>query len=301
VRVWRTIGDLSAVPGPVHLAIGVLDGVHRGHQAVLRAALDQSPGTAVAVTFDPHPIQVLRPDRAPSLLTSTRHKLSLFERFGIGHALVLGFDAVIAATPAEDFVASLRRACRPLGSIAVGHDWRFGRGAGGSVALLETLGVTVHAVAPVEVDGAVARSTAVRRAVEAGDLAGAVRLLGRPASVLGTVVPGRQLGRTLGFRTANLSLAGELLPPHGVYAVRARWNGHQLTGVANLGLRPSVESGSPEPRLEVHLFDFQEDIYGDELEVEWVAFLRPEQSFPSLEALKDQIGRDVLHARAVLE
>lgn len=296
----HSIAELASVPGPVHLAIGVFDGVHVGHQAVIRAALGQTSGTAVVVTFDPHPARVLRPDRGPLMLTSTRHKLAILERLGVRHVLVVAFDASFAATPAEEFVAALQSACRPLGSVAVGHDWVFGYRARGTVALLRLMGVTVHAVEAVEVDGAAARSTGVREALSNGDLPRAARLLGRPSTVLGTVASGRQLGRTIGFPTANLALENEQLPPNGVYAVRAMLDGRLLAGVANLGLRPSVESEVPQRRLEVHLFDFDEDIYGREMEVEWVEFLRPEQAFPSLEALSAQIARDAVAARTRL-
>lgn len=298
--VLHSIGELSGVPGPVHLAIGVFDGVHIGHQAVIRASMAQSAGTAVVVTFDPHPARVLRPDRAPLMLTSTRHKLAILSRLGVPQALVLAFDAQLAGTEAEEFVRQLEAACRPLGSIAVGEDWTFGYRARGSVALLRSLGLTVHAVAPVEVEGVAARSTGVRTALEVGDLAGAARLLGRPPTVLGRVVGGRQLGRRIGFRTANLDLENEQLPPNGVYAVRATLDQRPLAGVANLGLRPSVESGELERRLEVHLFDFSEQIYGRDLEVEWTAFLRPERTFPSLEALTAQIAQDAAEARRLL-
>jgi riboflavin kinase/FMN adenylyltransferase len=234
------------------------------------------------------------------MLTSTRHKLKILERLDVARVLVLPFDEAMAATPAEEFVAGLRSACRPIGSIAVGHDWVFGHRARGSVALLRSMGLTVHAVEAVLVDGATARSTGVREALATGDFTRAARLLGRPPTVLGTVVAGRQLGRKIGFRTANLALENEQLPPHGVYAVRIDLDGQPLTGVANLGLRPSVEIGAMECRLEVHLFDFAEDIYGRELEVEWVAFLRPEHTFPSLEALTAQIAHDAATARELL-
>jgi len=300
VVVIRSIEALTQVPGPVHLAIGVFDGVHLGHQAVIQAAIDQPDGHAVAVTFDPHPACVLRPDRAPRLLTPTPHKLSIFERLGVPWTLVLDFDDALAATPAEEFVATLRAAARPLGSIAVGDDWKFGQRARGSVSLLRSLGLTVHAVAAVQVDGTTARSTGVRQALEVGDLARAARLLGRPATVFGTVVDGRHLGRTLGFPTANLALENIQLPPDGVYAVRAHINGCVHDGVANLGHRPSVEPKAGQRQLEVHLFDFNQSIYGQNMEVEWVGFLRPERAFPSLDALSAQIARDAAAARARL-
>ena len=155
----------------------------------------------------------------------------------------------------------------------------------------------MHAVPPVHVDGVAARSTGLREAVAAGDFGQAARLLGRPSTVLGTVVAGQQLGRRLGFPTANLALENEQLPPNGVYTVRARLGSDTVLGVANLGVRPSVENGEPTRRLEVHLLDFSRDIYGLEMEVEWVECLRPEQAFSSLEALTAQISRDVAMAR----
>jgi len=297
VTVLRSIAELARVPGPVHLAIGVFDGVHVGHRAVIRTALGQPDGSAVVVTFDPHPARILRPDRSPLLLTSTRHKLAILKGLGVVRTLVLSFDESFAQTLAEDFVHGLQAACRPLGSIAVGDDWVFGHRARGSVALLRSLGITVHAVEAVTVEGAAARSTGVREALAHGDLARAAGLLGRPPTVLGIVVAGRQLGRKIGFPTANLALENEQLPPNGVYAVRATLGGRALDGVANLGLRPSVESDALERRLEVHLFDFDEDIYGREVEVEWVEFLRPERAFPSLEALTAQIVLDAAEAR----
>jgi len=300
VTILRSIPELAGVPGPVHLAIGVFDGVHVGHQAVIRAALDQPDGSAVVMTFDPHPARVLRPERVPPLLTSTRHKLAIFRRFGVRCSLVLPFDDAFARTEAEGFVAQLRAACQPLGSIAVGHDWVFGHRARGTVTLLRSLGLTVHAVPPVSIDGVVARSTGVREAVAVGDFQRARRLLGRPHSVRGEVVRGLQLGRQLGFPTANLALEHELLPPNGVYAVRVRLDETVRPGVANLGLRPSVETGASEPRLEVHLFDFADDLYGRELEVEFVEFLRGEQVFPSLDELTAQIARDAGQARSRL-
>ena len=294
------IGQLARLHGPVHLAIGVFDGVHLGHQAVIQTALRQPHGSPVVVTFDPHPARVLRPDRAPLLLTSTRHKLLLLERLGVPNVLVLPFNAALAATEAADFVTRLQHACHPLGSITVGHDWTFGHRARGNVALLQSLGITVHAVPPVIIDGSPASSTTVRHSLATGNLAHATRLLGRPPTTLGTVIQGRQLGRQLGFPTANITPDTEQLPPNGVYAVRATLDNHTHHAVANIGLRPTLHSPSPQRLLEVHLLDFHQSIYGAELEIEWVARLRPEQQFPSLDALAAQITLDVATAKSTL-
>lgn len=299
MNLLNSIDELGSLPGPTHLAIGVFDGVHLGHQAVIRSALDQ-PGTAVVVTFDPHPSRVLRPDRMPLLLTSTRHKIGILRALAVENLLVIPFDDAFSRISATEFVRLLQSGCRPLGSVAVGSDWTFGHRAAGNVDLLRSLGVTVHAIEAVVIDGEMARSTLVRDAVAAGDFTKASRLLGRPYTVLGRVIAGRKLGRQLGFPTANLALENEQLPPDGVYAVRAALGSRPLSGVANLGLRPSVGMGSTERQLEVHLFDHAEDIYGSDLEIEFVEVLRSERTFPSLEALKEQIARDAAAAREVM-
>lgn len=299
MNVFTSIAELSSLPGPVHLAIGVFDGVHIGHQAVIQAAL-QTPGTPVVVTFDPHPMQVLQPERSPLRLTSRRHQQLLLQRLGVPHLLVIPFDEAMARQSAQAFAQTLQTACRPLGSIAVGEDWTFGYRAQGNVALLRELGITVQAVPSVQVEGTVVRSTLIREAVRDGRLREAARALGRRYSVLGLVTEGRQLARQWGFPTANLIPEQQVLPPDGVYAIYARHENHVYPGVANLGRRPTIETNSLVRRLEAHLFDFSGNLYGHELEVEWVTQLRPEQTFPNVEALREQIERDVAMARACL-
>lgn len=210
------------------LAAGVFDGFHLGHRAVIERAITDARavgGTPVVVTFDPHPAAVLRPQSAPPLLTSTRHKVRLLGDAGIAHVLVLNFDAAFAAKPPEQFMAELAAACRPLREICVGEDWAFGKDRAGNISLLATLGKKLGfdaiGLPPVMVDEKPVSSTAIRAAVEEGELAAAARLLGREFSVLGTVIEGRRLGRTLGFPTANVRPESEQLPPNGVYAVRA--------------------------------------------------------------------------------
>jgi riboflavin kinase/FMN adenylyltransferase len=304
VNVLRSISELSALTGPIHLAIGVFDGVHIGHRAVIEhacASADDSHGTAVVVTFDPHPAQILRPGRAPLLLTSTRHKLRLLAQLGVADTLVISFDLTFAATPPETFVRELAAACRPLQQICVGADWAFGQGRSGNVALLMDLGAKlgfgVEGVEGVSVNGEPVSSTAIRAAVQAGDLESASRFLGRPFSIFSTVIDGRRLGRTLGFPTANLRPESEQLPPNGVYAVRATVGAKEYHGVANIGVRPTVTNGDAELLLETHLFDFSGDLYGQDMEVHFLKFLRPEQKFPSLDALKAQIAEDSAAAK----
>lgn len=307
MNVLRSIGELALLPGPLHLAIGVFDGVHLGHRAVVESAIlaaAKKGGTGVVVTFDPHPATVLRPGRSPALLTSTRHKLRLLAGIGATHTLVVPFDPVFAATPPEDFIAALAAACRPLGTICVGENWAFGKGRSGDIALLREIGAKLGfgaiGIPNVSVDGQAASSTAIRNALQAGDLRTAARLLGRDFGVFGTVISGERRGRTLGFPTANFRPEAEQLPPNGVYAVRVAVNGDLHPGVANIGVRPTVEPSGSETLVEAHLFDFSGDLYGGDLEVHFVRFLRPEQKFASLDALKAQIATDAATARETL-
>ena len=302
-----SVAELAALPGPLFLAIGVFDGVHLGHQAVLLRALDDArtaSGTAVAVTFDPHPIRVLRPELAPRLLTSTPHKLQLIRDLGIAHILLIPFDHTFAATAPADFIRALVAAARPLREICVGFEWSFGKGRAGNLALLEKLGAQLGfaevGVPAVEVDGEIVSSTLIRRAVENGDLDHAARLLGREFTILGTVVEGDHIGKTLGFPTANLSAHNEQFPPNGVYTVEAQRGAQMLRGVVNIGVRPTIKNASGERVFEVHLFDFAETIYGEDLEITFRQFLRAEQKFPSLDALRAQIAQDAAQARVLL-
>jgi riboflavin kinase/FMN adenylyltransferase len=307
MKVLKSIGDLGSVPGPVALAIGVFDGVHRGHQEVIRSAQEfaaQHSGTAVVLTFDPHPLNVLRPGKGPRLLCSSRHKLMILQDLGITHAVVQTFDENFAATQALDFIQSLSDACRPLGFISVGYSWRFGQGGAGDIHLLmdagHQMGFGVYGVPSVQVDGLPVSSTAIREAVKVGDFSLARTLLGRDYTVLGSIVEGRKLGRQIGFPTANLDIETEQLPPPGVYAVTARVNGIYHKGVANLGFRPTLEEKEARLKLEVHLFDFAGDLYGQDAEVTLVSQVRSEIKFSGLEELKTQIALDCAEARRIL-
>ena len=294
------------MPGPVFLAIGVFDGVHLGHRAVIDRAMADARaagGTPVVVTFDPHPVRVLRPERAPRLLTSTPHKLRLIRALGAGHILVIPFDLAFAATPPDEFIRQLAAAAKPLREICVGHQWSFGKGRAGNLEMLarlgEAMGFEEVGVPAVEIGGHIVSSTLIRQAVETGDLAEAARLLGRDYTILGTVVEGRKLGRAIGFPTANLAAHNEQFPPNGVYAVEVLRNGDApRRGVANIGVRPTVAEAGSERVLEVHIFDFDEAIYGTDIEIVFRRFLRHEEKFPSLDALRAQIARDVEAAKA---
>ncbi len=304
----HSLRELAAVPGPLVLAFGMFDGVHLGHQAVLSAASEKAAaagGSMVVFTFDPHPARVLRPELAPRRLAGPRHQLRLLRRAGVERVLLFPFDVEVAATEAEDFVRLLAGACPELRAICVGRNWRFGRERAGDVELLERvgaeLGFEVVAVSPVLVRTEPVSSTRIRHAVRAGDHALARELLGRAYSVYGDVEHGARLARTLGFPTANVRVENEQLPPAGVYAVRVLLaDGAVHHGVANLGHRPTVTPSNQELSLEVHLFDFESDLYGQELEVEFLHFLRSERRFSDVEALKRQIAADASAARLQL-
>lgn len=305
MEIFRSIAELAQLDGPVFLAIGVFDGVHLGHQAVISTSArhaHSAEGTPVVVTFDPHPMKVLRPQNAPHLLTATQHKIALIRRLGVGHLLLITFDRKFAATSPENFVADLVQSAKPLREICVGHEWSFGKNRAGNVARLRELGAEhgfeVIGIPPVKVNGTVVSSTAIRAAVETGDFARAADMLGRNYTILGTVKEGSKLGRQLGFPTANLSAHSEQFPPNGVYLVEAWIHGILHHGLVNIGFRPTIAADKAERLIEVHLLDFRRDIYGEDIEIRFVQFLRPEKKFESVEALRQQIATDVKAARA---
>jgi riboflavin kinase / FMN adenylyltransferase len=304
METLRSISELAHLPGPIFLAIGVFDGVHLGHQSVISTSTSHARsanGTPVVITFDPHPLKVLRPHNAPHLLTATQHKIGLIRDLGVQHLLVIKFDKSFAATPPENFIEQLVMHSNPLGEICVGHEWSFGKDRRGNLDLLKKLGAqfnfNVVAIPPVKMDGAVVSSTAIRQAVEKGDLATAAAMLGRDYTVLGKVVPGGEIGKKLGYPTANLSAHSEQFPPNGVYFAQATLDGVVYPGVVNLGYRPTVSSGKSERILEIHLLDFDREIYGKDLEVRFVRYLRPEKKFENVDALVRQIEFDVRQAR----
>lgn len=290
------------------LAAGFFDGVHLGHRRVLdcaRAEAQRRGAEAWVLTFDEHPSRVLQSGSAPPILTAASHKVRLLAEAGMDGVVMLHFTKRLAAMPASEFVQRLLDAAPGLNAIVVGRNWTFGRGGQGTAALLRRLGTrhgwVVRIVPPLSLDGAVVSSTRIRRLVALGRLEAAERLLGRPFSIQGTVVVGRRQGRTWGVPTANLDPHHEARPPHGVYAVLAAIRGRLYRAVANLGVRPTLGSeAGREPALEVHLLDTSLDLYGEEVEVFFMARLRDEWHFDSFSALKAQIRRDIAHARHLL-
>lgn len=294
--------DLPNLGQPLHLAVGVFDGVHIGHQQVIARAVTAATregGLSGLLTFDPHPCRAVRPDQAPpSLMASLEHKAMVVKNTGIQVFIPLAFDAAFAAMEATDFLDQLM--ATPVKTIAVGEDWRFGRNRLGDVTLLsahaKAHGIQLETVPPVRFEGDRISSTRIRHAIRHGDFTRAEAMLGRRYSIRGPIIHGDHLGRTLGFPTANVQTDDAQLPPDGVWAVLCtRANGDTLNGVANLGLRPTV-AGSHR-RLEVHLLDFAGDLYGQTLEVQFHHHLRQEIPFASLELLRQQIALDVTAAR----
>jgi riboflavin kinase/FMN adenylyltransferase len=261
----------------VALAIGMFDGVHLGHREVIRGALhyaERNGGTAVVLTFDPHPLQVLRPESAPRLLCSTRHKLRLMAALGVKHTLLFPFDRATASTSAGDFVGSLVRACRPLGLISVGRSWSFGSGREGNIHKLTELGALygfdVHGVPDVHADGGIVSSTRIREAVREANFARARVLLGRDYTVLGKIMHGTQHGWHPAHPTANIAVENEELPPNGFYSITARSPGTPrpaLNGVANLGLLGAIEAGGTDRGLKARLQNFNGILPGADMEV----------------------------------
>lgn len=300
-------GILSGSDGTV-ITIGTFDGVHRGHRLVLdrlavRAA--ESGLRSVLVTFDPHPLDVVNPAAAPPLLTTGEEKTEILVESQLQYAVVLPFTKTLAAYDAEQFVDEVLRKRLRMQELLVGYDVGFGRGRSGDADVLRSLGASrgfaVTVVPPVQGrDGRPISSTAIRRAIAGGDLARAADGLARPYSVSGVVVAGAGRGRSLGFRTVNLSPPSfrKLLPPEGVYAVRAQTPGGSFGGMMNLGTRPTF--GEAETTLEAHLFDADGDWYGTRLRVDFVARLRDTRKFENAAALIRQLGRDEEMARLAI-
>lgn len=290
---------------PCALAIGNFDGVHLGHQAILQRLVKVAATEKLVssvLTFEPHPRELFTPDQAPVRLASMREKLELFAENGVEVAYVCPFDAQFAAMAAQDFIAQILHRSLHARTVLVGEDFRFGAGRLGTVELLRSSGIQVENQPEVQVDGKRVSSTAVRQALAAGDLVQAERLLGRPYSISGHVVHGDKLGRELGYPTANVQMHHNKPPLTGIYAVKLEGlEGGELPGVASLGFRPTMKQDGAAPTLEVHLFDFDRDIYGQHVRVSFLKKIRDEEKFPNLEALKQQIAADEKAAREYFE
>ena len=289
----------------VCLAIGVFDGVHLGHQHIIRQTLAdarQHDALGLVLTFDRHPSAIVAPDRVPPLIHSLPQKLRAIESLGVEGVLLVHFDPAFSQQTGEEFIRGLVRDLVRIQSICVGADFVFGCRRSGNVALLKTLGdelgFEVHGMAAVALDGQTVSSTRIREAISTGDLEAARQMLGRPYALCGRVVEGDRLGRQLGFPTANLEMDGRVLPPQGVYSAATTLDGQRYPVALNIGLRPTVTASQPALRIEAHLLDFDGSLYGQELEVEIGVKLRAERRFGSPAELREQIARDILQVRA---
>lgn len=303
VRDWR---DVPAGLRGATVALGNFDGVHMGHVAVLRAAHAARPDAKLAVlTFEPHPREVFRPDDPPFRLTLAEERAELLAGMGVAVLYEIPFDQAFSLLSAEAFVSEVLAQGIGARHLACGADFAFGHRKGGNAAFLsaraEALGMGLTLVPPVADAEGPLSSSRIRRDLRDGYPERAAVELGRPWAIRGVVAHGDERGRTIGFPTANISLGRHLEPARGVYAVRVRLpDGTERGGAANIGRRPTVNEG-PESRLEVHLFDFSGDLYGAELSVGLVGYIRPEQKFAGLDALKAQIAADAVEARRLLE
>ena len=305
MRIFRSLSEAAGALRGCAVAIGNFDGVHLGHRRLFqlaRAGAAARGGPAVALTFEPHPVRVLRPALAPPLLTPLSRKLELLAESGLDAVVVQPFDLAYAASDAAEFVARDLAGHLGAAEVVVGHDFTAGKGrtrVDGLRQLLAARGVALTLVDPVAWEGLVVSSTKIRELLLEGQVEAAAELLARPHDVEGEVVRGAGLGRKLGFATANLRPEA-MLPANGVYAVRARLGASEQLGVTNVGVKPTVLRAGP-VTAETHLLDAEDrDLYGERLRVGFVARLREERRFPSLDALRQQIGEDASRARELL-
>ena len=306
MRVIRGVKNyIEKYPHPV-LTLGNFDGVHLGHQAIFRKITERAKaiaGVSIAFTFEPHPLKVLAPERSPRLLNTFHGKMRLFEQAGIDAVICANFTRSFADQNPDDFAREVLHKLIGVKEIYVGYDYAFGKGREGSIESLKKMGhaygFEVGVIDPIRIDDIVVSSSAVREFLSNGRVEDAARLLGRHYSIEGEVVHGAHRGQKLGFPTANLKTANEMIPAFGVYAVVASVRGQSKKGVASIGIRPTFDSGPVS--IEVYLFDFEKDLYGSEMEVAFVRRLRGEQKFSSPEALVRQINQDVLDAQEALK
>jgi len=306
MKIWNGIESYPETAERVVATIGNYDGVHLGHQTILRSAVQaarRAERASVLLTFEPHPLTVVAAERRPRLIQTRRQKLERLEAMGLDAVLILRFDAELAALSGEEFFAQVL--CGPIEfeAIHVGSNFRFGRGRGGDVDLLRALGkrhgFAVVAVPPVGLEQGVVSSSAVRKAIEDGDVALATEMLGRPFALVGEVVQGEGRGRALEFPTANLDTDNELLPRRGVYVTETVALATRHVSVTNVGIRPTYGGGAM--TVESHLLDYDGDLYGESIEVRFLARIRDERKFSGPRELADQIARDRAAAAAYFE
>jgi riboflavin kinase/FMN adenylyltransferase len=307
MAVFTDIERLPAFRNAV-ITIGTFDGVHQGHKAILAQVTDraaQAGGESVLITFEPHPRKVLFPDQPVKLLTTLHQKQALITAAGIQHIVLVPFTIAFSQLSALEYIQQfLVRVFHPA-AIVIGYDHHFGHDRAGDIALLKqyetTCGYSVYELPAQLIELAAVSSTKIRKALNAGHVHEAAKMLGRNYSITGKVIQGKQLGRTLGYPTANLELdePDQLVPANGIYAITAIWEGKQYNGMASIGYNPTV-TNEKKLHIEANLFDFEEQIYGDQLEIAFVAWLRSEEKFASLDALKEQIAKDKTDSLSML-
>jgi riboflavin kinase / FMN adenylyltransferase len=305
MKVLHGTDNVPAQARGAALAIGNFDGVHRGHQALLRQTRRQAATLgrpAGVILFQPHPREFFQPDKPHFRLTPLPRKLELLEVFGLDLAVVLRFDAALAGLTADAFIARVLVEALAASHIVVGYDFRFGKARSGDPETLQRAGQAhgfgVTVVAQVADAGEVFASNAIRAELAQGDVKGAAHMLGHWWRVTGRVIGGAKRGTGLGFPTANIALDRGTALGHGIYAVRVHVEGERHAGAAYLGTRPMFDDG--EPVLEVFLLDFDGDLYGREIAVEFIDYVRADARLPSLEALKEQMAKDVARVREIL-
>jgi len=288
------------------LTVGSFDGVHRGHQAILKKLISGAHAAgvpAVVLTFDPHPVAVLRPDKAPPCLTSPEERAALLGALGVDVVVTHPFDRQVAQQSAREFLERLKTHLG-FSRFWVGYDFAMGRNREGDIPALqrlgEEMGFQLQIIEPVEVDGRVISSTRIRTLLAEGRVDEANELLGRPYRLGGPVVEGARRGHTIGIPTANLKIEGRrALPAHGVYVCHAHVNGHTWNAVTNIGVRPTFDQAET-PFVETHLLDFSADVYGKTMQLDFITRLREERKFPHVDALIEQIRTDIKQAREIL-
>jgi riboflavin kinase/FMN adenylyltransferase len=300
MNIIHAATELKAAGRKVCLAIGFFDGVHLGHQQIIRQTIAdarQHDALALVLTFDRHPNTVVAPDHVPPLIYSLPQKLRAIESLGVDTLLLIHFDETFSRLTGEDFIRGLARDLGQIQSLCVGADFVFGHKRSGNVALLKRLGgelgFHVHGLAAVSLDNEIVSSTRIRELIRAGDLDTVSQMLGRPYAISSRVIQGEHLGQQLGFPTANLDPAGLALPPNGVYAALTCVKGRPYRTALNIGFRPTVTTKSKIVHIEAHLLDFSDNLYGVELEVQIAEKLREEIKFSSKTELQEQIRHDI--------
>jgi riboflavin kinase/FMN adenylyltransferase len=305
MKIIHAANELKAEGKKVCLAIGFFDGVHLGHQQIIRQTISdtrQHDALAIVLTFDRHPNSIVAPDRVPPLIYSLPQKLRAIGSLGADALLLIQFDKKFSEQTGEEFIRTLTRDFGKIHSVCVGADFVFGHKRSGDVALLKKLGAelnfSVHGLSAISLDGQVVSSTRIRETIRSGNFDAASQMLGRTYAISGLVVEGDKLGHKLGFPTANLDATSLVLPPNGVYSGCTKLKGKFYRVALNIGLRPTVASAKPQLRVEAHLLDFDGKLYGEDLEIEIGEKLREERKFASPEKLREQIVLDIAQVKS---